>query len=128
MLELDADVLARTGAPSQFDLVVAVGNVMIFLAEGTEVAVLTRFRDLLAPGGRVLVGFHPAGGPTTSREYAPAEFARDAAAAGLQLDAHFGSYELQPPGPGYAVLLLSRADDEGLEDPEPEGHPTWAGG
>ena len=52
-LALDPDELRAT-----FDLVVVVGNVMIFLAEGTERAVLARVRDLLAPGGRVLVGFH----------------------------------------------------------------------
>src|SRR5690606_14303698 len=45
-----------------FDLVVVVGNVMVFLGEDTERAVLTRLASLLADGGRVLVGFEPTGG------------------------------------------------------------------
>lgn len=127
VLEVDAAVLAAAGAPTAFDLVVAVGNVMVFLAEDSEVAVLDRFREVLAPGGRVLVGFHPVDGPTTSRDYPPEAFAVDATAAGLRVDARFGSYELHPPSPAYTVWLLSRADG-----PEAAGTPpartTWAVG
>ena len=83
---------------------------MVFLAEDTEHAVLARLRSLLAPGGRVLVGFHPADGPAAARDYPPDEFAADAAASGLRVDARFGSYELHPPSPEYAVWLLSRDD------------------
>ncbi len=93
-----------------FDLAVAVGNVMVFVAEETERAVLARLRSLLAPGGRVLVGFHPVDGPATARTYPHEEFAADAAASGLRVDACFGSYELHPPSPGYAVWVLSRDD------------------
>lgn len=92
-----------------FDLVVAVGNVMIFLGEGTERAVLARFGELLSPGGRVLAGFHPQGVENGSRAYPPAEFVADAAAAGLVVDHRFGSYELHPPADDYAVWVLSRA-------------------
>lgn len=94
-----------------FDLVVLVGNVMVFLAEGTERAVLARVRDLLAPGGRVLVGFHPVDGPATARAYAPEEFAADAAASGLRVDLRAGSYELHPPAADYAVWVLARDDE-----------------
>ena len=38
------------GALGSFDLVLVVGNVMVYLGEGTERRVLTRVRDLLAPG------------------------------------------------------------------------------
>ena len=78
---LPLDILDLPDEQGPFDLVVCVGNVMLYLAEGTEVEVLRRFRDLLAPGGRVLVGFH------------------------LQA----GSYELHPANDDYAVWLLSRA-------------------
>ncbi len=111
VLEVDAGVLAAAGAPEAYDLVVAVGNVMVFVADGTEVAVLRRLGDLLAPGGRVLVGFHPVDGPTTSRDYPAADFTADVAAAGLRVDAQFGSYELHPPAPEYAVWLLSGPED-----------------
>lgn len=115
---LEADILALTpgllaghGLPTEFDLVVCVGNVMIYLAEGTEREVLGRLRGLLGPGGRMLVGFHPVGGPTTSRSYPPAEFVADAEAAGLRVDLRAGSYQLHPPEEAYAVWVLSRADD-----------------
>ncbi len=116
VLDVDAEVLTAAGAPEVYDLVVAVGNVMVFVAEGTEVAVLRRLHDLLAPGGRVLVGFHPADGPTTSRDYAVEHFATDAAAAGLHVDGRYGSYELHPPTETYAVWLLSRTADRPGED------------
>ena len=125
LLDLDAAALRAAGAPNAFDLVVAVGNVMIFLAEGTEVAALAQVAGLLAPGGRVLLGFHPADGPTTSRDYPPETFVADAGAAGLRVDARFGSYELHPPAEGYAVWVLSLAG-------EPDhvatsaGHQTWS--
>lgn len=104
-----ADILAAT-LDGGFDLAVAVGNVMVFVAEGTERAVLARLRSLLAPGGRLLVGFHPVDGPATARTYPHDEFVADAAASGLRVDACFGSYELHPPSPAYAVWLLSRDD------------------
>ncbi len=125
VLALDAEALRAHDAPQAFDLVVAVGNVMIFLAEDTEVAVLGRFASLLAPGGRALVGFHPVDGPTTSRDYPPEAFVADAAAAGLRVDARFGSYELHPPAEDYTVWLLSRDDDTG-RTPTSVGHATWA--
>ena len=104
-----ADILAAT-LEGAFDLVVAVGNVMVFLAEDTERAVLARLRSVLAPAGRVLVGFHPLDGPASARDYPPEEFATDAAASGLRVEARFGSYELHPPSPEYAVWLLARDD------------------
>jgi SAM-dependent methyltransferase len=103
-----ADILAAT-LEGVFDLVVAVGNVMVFLAEDTERAVLARLRSLLAPRGRVLVGYHLLDGPVPARDYPPHEFVEDAAAAGLRVEARFGSYELHPPSPAYAVWLLARA-------------------
>lgn len=103
-LQLDPTQVGR------FDLVVAVGNVMVYLGEGTERDVLARLRSLLAPGGRLLVGFHPHSGPAGARDYPPEELVADAAAAGLRLDHRFGSYELHPPADDYAVLVLSAAD------------------
>jgi SAM-dependent methyltransferase len=92
-----------------FDLVVAVGNVMIFLGEDTERAVLARMADLLAPGGRVLVGFHLTGVKSGSRTYPADEFTADVAAAGLRVVHRFGSYELHEPDDEYAVWVLARA-------------------
>ncbi len=113
VLEADAvlltpDRLAADGHPTAYDLVVCVGNVMVLLAEDTEREVLSRLAALLAPGGRILVGFHVAGGgPDFARHYSPAEFAADVEASGLRIDLHAGSYELHPPSDEYAVWVLS---------------------
>ena len=109
---LEADL---AGLRASVDLAVLVGNVMVFVAEGTEREVLRRVRATLAPGGRVLVGFHPVDGPANARDYRPAEFAADAAAAGLRVDHLFGSYELLPASPDYTVWVLSRDDAPGAQ-------------
>lgn len=110
-LELAPARLSDAGHPTAYDLVVCVGNVMVLLAEGTEREVLSGLRALLAPGGRILVGFHVAGGgPDFARHYSPAEFVADVESCGLQVDLHAGSYELHPPDPEgdeYAVWVLS---------------------
>lgn len=102
---LDLDPAQHGG----LDLVVAVGNVMIFLGEGTERAVLVRLRELLAPGGRLLAGFHLSAVMPGSRTYPAAEFVADATAAGLVVDQRFGTYELHPPADDYAVWILTAA-------------------
>ena len=91
-----------------FDLVVVVGNVMVYLGEGTERAVLRRIRDLLAPAGRAVVGFHLTAVKAGSRTYPPDEFVADAASAGLRVVHRFGSYELHEPVDDYAVWVLER--------------------
>jgi SAM-dependent methyltransferase len=111
VLALDTATLADRGRPTEFDLVVCVGNVLAFLAEGTERRVLAHLASLLAPGGRVLAGFHLRGGPATARHYPPEELVADAAAAGLRVDLRAGSYELHPANDEYAVWLLSRDRD-----------------
>ena len=108
ILALTPEVLAAAGRPTVFDLVVCVGNVLTFLAEGTEVAVLERLGSLLAPGGRILAGFHLQQGPSTARIYPPDEFAADVAAAGLRVDHRFGGYDLRPVDDQYAVWVLAR--------------------
>lgn len=109
ILELTPEALAGAGGPTEFDLVVAVGNVITFVAEDTEVAVLDRLCSLLAPGGRLLVGFHLRGGPATARDYVPDDFVADAARAGLAVQHRFGGYDLRPADDEYAVWLLTAA-------------------
>lgn len=95
---LDLDILALDpDVHGRFDLVVAVGNVMVLLADGTERRVLGRFRDLLKPGGRILTGFrHDRAPGVGSRTYPWAEFAADVAASGLAVQHRFGGYALEP--------------------------------
>lgn len=102
---LDADL---SGLGGTVDLAVLVGNVMVFLAPDTERQVLRRVREVLAPGGRVLVGFHLTGVTAGSRTYPAEEFVTDVTAAGLQVQQRFGSYELHGPDDEYGVWVLSR--------------------
>jgi SAM-dependent methyltransferase len=108
LLALTPALLAEHGG-ADFDLVVLVGNVLVLAAPETEVRMLRTLRDLLAPGGRILVGFHPVDSPASSaRPYPFDEFAADVAAAGLEVQHRFGTYELGPPSEEYCVAVLSR--------------------
>jgi SAM-dependent methyltransferase len=109
---LTPDVLAAAGHPTSYDLVVCVGNVMILLAPETERTVLHNLASLLADGGRLLVGFHLAGAPSElARTYSVAEFVVDCAAAGLEVESRFASYDLRPftDGQDYVVHVLRAA-------------------
>ncbi len=109
ILALTPESLASAGAPSAYDLIVCVGNVLVFVAEDTEVAVLERLGSLLAPGGRILVGFHLQDGPATARAYPVEEFLADVEASGLVVQHRFGGYDLRPVDDRYAVSILTRA-------------------
>ena len=91
---LTADDLGDHGA--DFDLVVCVGNVLVFLAEGTERAALTRLHALTRPGGRMVVGFSVRQGPPSARDYPVAEFQADAEESGWRLEHRFATFELDP--------------------------------
>jgi SAM-dependent methyltransferase len=108
ILQLSPELLAEHGRPSAYDVVVVVGNVMVYLADDTEVRALSVLRDLLAPGGRMLVGFNPAKGPAHSRDYPLTDFRAHVRAAGLVVQHEFGTYDLAPPGGDYAVTVLGR--------------------
>jgi SAM-dependent methyltransferase len=108
ILGVSPDLLAAHGAPTTYDLVVLVGNVLVLGAEGEEVRMLRTLGALLADGGRVLAGFHLTGGPVHGREYSWAEFEAEVTEAGLQVQQHFGGYDLRPPDEEYVVAVLTR--------------------
>ena len=108
ILGLTDEVLLAAGGPTEFDLIVCVGNVITFVAEGTEVTVLRRLGELLAEGGRILVGFHLQNGPATARRVTPAEFAAEASRPACEVDHRFGGYDLRPVDDQYAVWILRR--------------------
>lgn len=101
LAELD---LSAHGVTTPFDLIVCAGNVMTFLAPSTRGAVLRRFREHLAPEGRVAVGFG------TGRGYEPDEFFADAEAAGLQADLALATWDLRPfrDDSDFLVAVLSQ--------------------
>jgi SAM-dependent methyltransferase len=106
LLELTPALLEAAGRPASYDVVVLVGNVMVYLADDTEVRALRTLGALLAPDGRMLVGFHPRKGPAHSRDYPVERFAEHVAEAGLVLESLHGSYDLRPPSDEYVVAVL----------------------
>ena len=110
ILALSPELLADAGHPTEYDLVVLVGNVMVLLAPDTERQALRTLATLLADGGRMLVGFHLKDAPASSaRAYPFEEFVSDVEAVGLRVQHRFGDYELAPPSDDYCVAVLTRA-------------------
>lgn len=107
ILGIDETLLQAHDMPTEYDLVVLVGNVIVLGAEGAEVRMLRTLGGLLAHGGRILVGFHLKGGPADGREYTWAEFEAEAGEAGLEVQHHFGGYDLRPPTDEYVVAVLT---------------------
>jgi SAM-dependent methyltransferase len=110
--ELTPQKLSDAGFPTAYDLVVCVGNVMILLAPDTERTVLGNLAALVAPAGRLLVGFALSGAPSGfSRTYPLAEFVADYEAAGFERVHRFSTYDLQPftDDSTYVVHVLRRA-------------------
>jgi 2-polyprenyl-3-methyl-5-hydroxy-6-metoxy-1,4-benzoquinol methylase len=85
-----ADLAAMDLGAELFDLVVCAGNVMVFLAPGSERMVLERLRDHTRPGGRVVVGFR------REASYPYDRFDADVVAAGLLLEHRFATWGLDP--------------------------------
>lgn len=98
-LDLDADGLAEP-----FDAAVCAGNVMPYVAPGTEGAVLARIAAHLRADGFIVVGFG------VDRGYSLANFDADAAAAGLEREHRFATWDLRPwqDHAPFAVTVLRR--------------------
>lgn len=72
-----------------FDAAVVAGNVMVFVAPGTETEVLRRVGAHVVPDGFVVVGFH------TNRHLVLDDFDRSVAEAGLRLEHRFATWDLR---------------------------------
>ena len=101
LAELD---LASAGHDEPFDAAVLAGNVMTFLARGSERVVLSRIRAHLRPDGLAVVGFG------TQRGYPLDDFDADLAAAGFRLEHRFSTWDLRPwqAAADFAVSVLRR--------------------
>lgn len=82
--------LANGAQSEKFDAAVVAGNVMTFVAEGTEADVLRHLNDHVRPDGPIVIGFG------LDRGYALAEFDADIASAGLLVDQRFATWDLRP--------------------------------
>lgn len=101
LAELD---LPARGITEPFDVIVCPGNVMVFLAPGTEAQVLRRMAEHLADEGRIVVGFH------TNRELSLDDFDAAVVEAGLHLDLRLATWDLRPwtADADFAVSVLRR--------------------
>lgn len=82
--------LADFTTDQPFDAVVLAGNVLVYVAPGTEATVVAGLVDCLAPGGVFVCGF------ATDREYRIEDLDRDAADAGLVREHRFAGWDLRP--------------------------------
>jgi SAM-dependent methyltransferase len=104
---IEAD-LAEVGAhvTESFDLAVMAGNVMIFVAEGTEADVVAQVAGRVVPGGLVVAGFQLGPGGLTVGRYDEL-----AAAAGLEPLDRWSTWDRQPfTGGDYAVSAHARSN------------------
>ncbi|MGQ5261333.1 class I SAM-dependent methyltransferase [Micromonospora sp. ZYX-F-536] len=101
LAELD---LPAAGETEPFDAAVLAGNVLAFVAAGTEPEVLRRVARHLRPDGVLAVGFG------TERGYPLTAFDADAVAAGLRLEHRFATWDLRPwrDDADFAVTILRR--------------------
>jgi SAM-dependent methyltransferase len=94
--------LPAMGEPEPFAAAVLAGNVMVFLAAGTETDVLARVGAHVVPDGFVVTGFH------TNRELTLAAFDESVAAAGLRIEHRFATWDLRAwhDAADFAVTVL----------------------
>jgi SAM-dependent methyltransferase len=104
LAELD---LTAQGEATPFDAAVVAGNVMAFVAPGTEPSVLARVAAHVHPDAPVVFGFG------TDRGYPLTDFDADAVAAGLRLEHRFATWDLRPwrDDADFAVSVLRRPAD-----------------
>jgi len=96
--------LAEHGDPGPFNAAVMAGNVMLFVAAGTEEQVLRGVADQLRPDGFAVIGF------AAGRGYELPDFDRHATAAGLVPEHRFATWDLRPwrSGASFSVTVLRR--------------------
>lgn len=96
----DVNVLDETGERAAFDVVVAAGNVMIFVEPGTEAEVVANLASHLAPDGLLIAGFQ-----LKAPRIDLATYDRHCAAAGLRLEGRWSTWDGDPfaEGGDYAV-------------------------
>ncbi|MFC6239072.1 class I SAM-dependent methyltransferase [Longivirga aurantiaca] len=101
LTELD---LAAEGHTEPFHGAVVAGNVMVFVAPGTEGAVLERLAAHLVDDGPAVLGF------ATGRGYEPDHLADDAATAGFDVEHLFSTWDLRPwrDDADFVVAVLRR--------------------
>ncbi len=101
--------LSSLDLDQRFSVVVAAGNVMVFLTPGTESLVVQRLAVHLLPGGLLVAGFALREGPS-GIDLDLADYDAWCAEAGLTLHRRLATWEGEPYAGGtYAVSIHRRA-------------------
>jgi 2-polyprenyl-3-methyl-5-hydroxy-6-metoxy-1,4-benzoquinol methylase len=102
LAELD---LSAIGEAEPFDAAVLAGNVIVFVAPGTEPDVLSRVGAHVRDDGFIVVGFH------VNRHLSLADFDRDVGRAGLGVEHRFATWDLRAwhDDADFAVSVLRHA-------------------
>ncbi len=88
---LEGDLATMEIDSGPYDLVVAAGNVMIFVTPGTEAAVVRRLADCLRPGGLLVAGFS-----LQPDRLSLADYDRHCAAVDLMLQDRWATWDREP--------------------------------
>ena len=104
-IEGNLATLPAATAPGPFAAAVLAGNVMIFVAPGSEGAVLRNLTHLLVPGGLVVAGYQ------LSDRLSPEEYDAYATAAGLVAEERWSTWDRAPftATSDYVVVVHSLA-------------------
>lgn len=99
--------LADLGVAAPFDAALLAGNVMVFLAPGTETEVLRRMRDCVSEEGFIITGFH------TNRHLSLADFDQCVTESGLRLEHRFATWDLKAwhDDADFSVSVLRRTTE-----------------
>lgn len=95
------------GQPELFDAAVSAGNVITYVAPGTEVAALTEIRSHLRPDAPCVIGFH-------TERYDIEDFDTHLEQAGFALESRFSTWDLRPwnPDAEFCVSILRNPDSD----------------
>ena len=98
------DLCGLDGGEEPFDAALVAGNVMVFVATGTEAEVLTRVAAHVKPDGVVVLGFD------LDLHYKLDAFDADLETAGLHVEQRFATWDLRPlaDDPDYAVTIARK--------------------
>ncbi len=96
--------LAAAGHPEQFDAAVLAGNVLAFVAPGSEQSVWRQVAAHVRPDGIVVAGLG------SDRGYPVTALTKDAQLAGLVLEHRFATWDLRPwhEDSGFCVTVLRK--------------------
>lgn len=97
----DSAVFDLDGSRRQFDIIVSAGNVVAFFSTAERIPSLRNVRSVLAPQGRIVIGFG------AGRGYEFSQFRQDANAAGLVIDQEYSTWHLHAPNDEFLVAVLS---------------------